>query len=246
MFLNSCSSISHICYAVNNKIQKFATFFNVMGIVQRIKDLGREKGYTSLAQIEKAAGLKDRTLYRWDKNEPAIEKVKMVAVALNASSDYILGLTDDRYSDNLKAPGITEEYVSFPVLGEVAAGYDHLGYEDWTGDTLDIPASYLKGRPREDFFVLRVVGQSMFPTYQHGDCVFIQRADTLSRSGEIGVVLYDDEQMTLKRVEYVEGEDWLRLVPINPQVPPETIEGERLEHCRILGIPKLLIRDIDG
>ena len=36
----------------------------------------------------------------------------------------------------------------------------------------------------------------------------------------------------------------MRLVPLNPNYPPVTIEGERLEHCRILGIPRLLIRRI--
>lgn len=41
------------------------------------------------------------------------------------------------------------------------------------------------------------------------------------------------------------GEDWLRMVPINPSHPIKKIDGVELEHCRILGIPKLLIRDIE-
>ena len=41
------------------------------------------------------------------------------------------------------------------------------------------------------------------------------------------------------------GEDWLKLVPINPEYPPKTIEGEELDHCRVIGIPKLLIREIN-
>ena len=49
---------------------------------------------------------------------------------------------------------------------------------------------------------------------------------------------------TLKKVEFVKGEDWLRLVPINPNVPPILIEGEDLEHCRVMGVPKLLIREM--
>ena len=54
----------------------------------------------------------------------------------------------------------------------------------------------------------------------------------------------DDEISTLKKVEFVKGEDWLRLVPINPNVPPILIEGEDLEHCRVMGVPKLLIREM--
>ena len=85
----------------------------------------------------------------------------------------------------------------------------------------------------------------MYPKYINGDKVLILKQSTLNRSGDIGAIMYDDELATLKKVEYVMGEDWLRLVPINPEYEPKTIQGENLEHCRIIGIPKLLIREID-
>ena len=66
----------------------------------------------------------------------------------------------------------------------------------------------------------------------------------IHNSGDVGAVIYDDEISTLKKVEFVKGEDWLRLVPINPNVPPILIEGEDLEHCRVMGVPKLLIREM--
>ena len=47
-----------------------------------------------------------------------------------------------------------------------------------------------------------------------------------------------------KKIEFVEDEDWLRLVPVNPNVPPILIAGEELKHCRIMGVPKLLIREM--
>ena len=72
----------------------------------------------------------------------------------------------------------------------------------------------------------------------------ILRQSTLNHSGEIGAIVYDD-YATLKKVEYVNGEDWLRMVPINPQYPPKRVEGAELEQCKVLGIPKLLIREIN-
>lgn len=146
--------------------------------------------------------------------------------------------------ERLVPPAITEEFVTYPILGEVAAGYEHIAYEDWTGDTIDVPQSYLKGRKYDDYFVLRVVGDSMYPLYVDGDVVLVLRQPTMDRSGQIGVVVYEDDNATLKRVDYVMGEDWVKLTPVNPQYPPVMIEGERLEHCRVLGIPKLLIREI--
>lgn len=141
-------------------------------------------------------------------------------------------------------PEITDNIITFPVIGEVAAGYDHLAYEDWDGEVIDIPASYLNGRPQSDYFVLSVCGDSMYPLYMEGDKVLILKQSTMNYSGEVGAVLYDNECATLKKVEYVKGEDWMRLVPVNPNYPPKRIENEELEQCRIIGIPKLVLREI--
>ena len=153
----------------------------------------------------------------------------------------------DKKSDyiNLPPPNITEDYTTFPVIGEVAAGYDHIATEDWEGDTVDISDDYLMGRDKSEFFVLRVKGDSMYPEYQDGDKVLVLKQSTLNYSGQVGVVLYDSESATLKKVEYKQGEDWMRFVPINPSFPPRLIENEDLELCRVLGIPKLIIREVN-
>ena len=145
---------------------------------------------------------------------------------------------------SLDSPGITEDIVTFPVLGEVAAGYDHIAYEDWNGATVDVPKSWLKGRNRDEYFTLQVTGDSMYPMYQDGDIVLVLKQSTMNRSGQIGVVLYDDNCATLKRVEYVDGEDWMTLSPVNPMYAPVTVRDEQLEHCRVLGIPRYVIREV--
>ena len=171
------------------------------------------------------------------KRSPKFETLLKLAEALDCSVADILG-------EERNAPDIAESFVSFPVMGEVAAGYDHYAVQDWTEGNIDIPASWLHGRPREDFFVLRVCGQSMFPTYQDGDIVLVLKQTTMDHSGQIGVVMYDDDKATLKRIEYVMGEDWMKLSPINPQFPPVMVQDEALEHCRVLGIPKMVIRKV--
>jgi repressor LexA len=102
----------------------------------------------------------------------------------------------------------------------------------------------LHGRHPQDYFMLRVKGDSMYPLFNDGDHVLVLRQSTMDRSGQVGVVIYGDEAGTLKRVEYVDGEDWMTLRPINPQFPPITIRGEDLEHCRVLGVTKMVIREI--
>lgn len=154
------------------------------------------------------------------------------------------GVTTADFFKPENTPAVTDDVVRLPVLGEVAAGYEHLCVQDWEGDSIEIPRSYLKGRPLEDYFMLRVKGDSMYPLYMDGDIVLVLKQKTLNRSGDIGVIRYDEDNATLKKVEYAMGEDWMKLIPINPQYPPKLIENEALEECSVLGIPRMVIREI--
>lgn len=170
------------------------------------------------------------------------ENLTKIAGYFDVSVDYLLG---KQKSPLFPEPEITEDYVTFPVIGEVAAGYEHIIQEDWSGDTIDIPVKYLRGRPQSDYIVLTVTGNSMYPLYLDGDKVLVLKQSTLDRSGDIGLIRYDGECATLKKVEYVTGEDWMKLIPLNPEYQPRTIEGADLEQCEVIGVPRLLIREIE-
>ena len=174
---------------------------------------------------------------------PSDVNLQKIADYFGVSIEYLKGKTDE--SKKIPSPNLTNDYTAFPVIGEVAAGYDSLAVEDWEGEVIDIPNSWLKGRSEEEFFVLKVKGDSMYPAYQDGDKVLVLKQSTLDYSGQVGVILYDDEYASLKKVEFKTGEDWLRMVPINPSHPIKKVENENLEHCKILGIPKMLIREIE-
>ena len=208
---------------------------------QVLRKLRTERDLTQ-DQLASIIGVSKSTIgmYEQGKRVPKVDAtLKRLADFFDVSIDYLMGL-----SDRFPSPNITEEYTTFPVIGEIAAGYDHIALESWDGDTVDVPDSYLRGYQKDDFIVLCVKGDSMYPTYQEGDKVLILKQPVMNFSGEIGAILYDDEIATLKKVEYKQGEDWIRLVPVNPNFPPMTIEGEQLNHCRIIGIPKLLIREV--
>lgn len=179
----------------------------------------------------------------WESGQrkPSFETLELLADFFNVRLDDLSGRKN---TDSLLNPEIATDTVTFPVIGEIAAGYDHFAVEDWSGETVEIPTYYLKGRKQEDYFVLSVKGDSMYPLYMDNDKVLILKQSTLNYSGEIGAIVYDD-CATLKKVEYVKGEDWLKMIPINPQYPPKRIEGVDLESCKVLGMPKLLIREIN-
>lgn len=223
-------------------------------IGKRIKERRKELNLT-LEQLADALGFNKSTLQRYETGK--INKIKIpvlhtMAKVLRVDPNWLALKTDEKSEyivetdSNLKlhSPTVTEDYVTFPVIGEIAAGYESIAVEDWSGEKVDIPASYLKGREIDDFFVLGVKGNSMFPEYREGDKVLILKQSTLNYSGQVGAIIYNDDYATLKKVEYKDGEDWMNLVPINPAVETQRIEGVDLERCKVLGIPRLLIRDI--
>ena len=224
---------------------------NTLG--KRLKQLRNSRGLnqTQLSEaLNEKFGLKtDRVMIsKWETGfqTPVMNTVVMLAKFFNVSIDYLNGEESSK-SDyiNLPPPNITEDYTTFPVEVEIAAGYEHIALEDWEGDTVDISNDYLKGHNKSEFFVLRVKGDSMYPEYQDGDKVLVLKQPVVNYSGQVGVAVYDGELATLKKIEFTEGENWIRLVPINPAFPPKLIENEDLEYLRVLGIPKLIIREVN-
>ena len=179
---------------------------------------------------------------------PKQQNIYKMAQALSVTEEWLMGFDVPKtrpHAQKLLSDSITDDVIQMPVFGEIAAGYGSRGEQEWDGDLIDIPRSYLKGHPIEDYFLLRVKGDSMYPMYMAGDVVLVLRQATLNRSGDIGVILVNGDEMTLKKVEYVMGEDWMRLVPINPIYPPRMILNEELEKCRVMGIPRMVIREIN-
>lgn len=213
--------------------------------MNRIKELRLEKGI-NMAQVAKELNIPYTTYVNYEKGdrEPNSEMLVLLANYFNVSVDYLIGRSDLRDQElKLKSPIIADNNVSFPVIGELAAGYEHIAMEDWSGETIEIPESYLKGRKRENFLVLSVKGDSMYPHYQDGDKVLILKQDCINESGDIAAVIYDGEYATLKKVEY--KKDAVRLVPLNPEYMPKEITGSDLEQFKIIGIPRLLVREIN-
>lgn len=194
-----------------------------------LKLIDDEKAKTRLSDIalDKAIGLNRSSIANWrlGRGTPSTEAILKIAKYFNVTTDYLLGLP---------ANLIPEDVIIFPVIGKVAAGYDGNVLFDKTGDEIPVPKYLLKTHNPNDYFVLHVVGDSMLPTYHNGDKVLIRKTESVD-SGTIAAVGFDNENATLKKVEYVTGEDWMKLIPLNPDFPVKTITGADLEQCRVYG-----------
>ena len=179
-----------------------------------------------------------------DQNKPDPDTIQNLCWALDVQPNYFFGETTK--SAPLPSPRVTEDVVKFPIITSVAAHYDSMSFNEGgvEGDNVEIPQRYLHGRPASDYCVMRVNGDSMFPDFRDGDLVLVLLQATLNRPRDIGVIAYGDDEMTIKRIDYVPGEDWLEMIPINPHYPPKKIIDAELERCHVIGIPKLLIREL--
>lgn len=217
-----------------------------MSLGNNIKYARKAAGLTQ-EDIAREIGVSKQTVQKYESGiitTISSDKIEIIAKLLRTTPAKLMGWEDNTSAQSLKlfSPNVTDDVVTFPVLGSIAAGYDEMAIEDWSGETIDVPRSFLKGRSKSDFFVLKVHGDSMYPTYHTDDKVLILRQTFVERSGDVGAVIYDGECATLKRVEIFD--DMVRLSPLNPSYPPKELTGANLEQYHIIGIPYLLVREI--
>ena len=213
-----------------------------MELYQRIKARREELGM-SQNELAKRLGYKDRsTIAKIEAgvNDITQTKIEAFAKALNTTASDLMGWEESQ----LASPDISSDVVTFQIEAGVAAHYDAMpDVDNIAPEQIDVPRAYLHGRSPADYCAMRVKGQSMFPDYHDGDVVLVLKTQTLDRPGQIGVIRYGEGAMTIKRIVYVPGEDWLELIPINPACAPERISGADLEQCEVVGVPKLLLRE---
>ncbi len=194
-----------------------------------IKKRRKELGLT-LAELAEMVGLRDATIQRYESGEiPNIKKetVMKLAVALKCSPGYIMGWTD-REED--ARPLMS--FVKVPILGLIPAGVpveaveDVLGYEE-------LPASAVG--VGEQYFALRLKGNSMYPEYHSGDVVILKKQETCSTNEDCAVLIGSGDA-TFKRV--VRQKNGIMLKPLNPSYDTLFYTNEEIEQLpvRILGV----------
>ncbi|MCL2411188.1 MAG: transcriptional repressor LexA [Treponema sp.] len=108
----------------------------------------------------------------------------------------------------------SEELVSVPLLGSVAAGIPLLAEENFDGN-IKLHRSMIK--KSKNYFALKVKGDSMSGAgILEGDVAIIEKLNTV-RNGEIAVAIVD-EAATLKR--FYKENTRIKLQSENPDYPP--------------------------
>lgn len=174
---------------------------------------------------------------------PKQKNIYKMAKALNVNEAWLMGEDVDPTRQNAYSEPSDSSLVTIHYAGPVAAHFDATPDDAYEQRT--IPAQWIGRRRPEDFFLATVSGDSMYPQFQDGDEILCLRCSDMGIPGRIGIMLLGGDEATVKRIEYKPGEDWIDLVPINPEFKPRRIEGVDLEQCRVVGRVIKVIRTVD-
>lgn len=202
---------------------------------KKFEQLCAERNLSPCSVCE-AVGISKSNYSNWDdSSKPRKTTILKIAKYLNVSPDEF---------ETKNPPNIydVDRLISFEEIGTICAGFNGSINEVPTGEIVELPASMISSGYKDNYFVLRVKGNSMYPRLLENDRILCKRCPSVD-SGDYAVVLFDGDCATVKKVNYVQGEDWLELVPINPDYEVKRIQGADLEQCRILGKVVKLIRD---
>lgn len=204
-------------------------------IGKRLKQRRKELGLT-LDDIGIAICVAKSTIQRYEAGlikTPKIPVIESIARVLHVSADWLLGKSDEPdLPKNLIPCENTDNRAPIAIVGMVAAGQGAFAQDQIMGYIHEDGASLVPG---EDYVYLRVVGDSMYPEFKPGDLVLVQYQPSVD-SGSYAVVIVDDEDGVIKRVEY--GNDFIELHSVNPMYPPRRFTGEDVQRIRIFGLVK--------
>lgn len=157
------------------------------------------------------------------------DKLDIIARTLNVSEAWLMGYDVDMDRewfpdskedltnitiDNARYIETTTKTVKIPILGKVPAGVPIEAIEDIIGYE-EISASMLRGG--NNYFSLKIDGDSMYPDYKTGDILIIKQQNDCN-SGDDCIVMVNGDDATFKRV--IKQEKSIILKPLNNNYEP--------------------------
>lgn len=150
------------------------------------------------------------------------DKLTILANALNINEVWLMGYDvpmEKNFSikKDLKLYGGDKNYNQlFPILGLVKAGYDYFAEENCIGYiSLDKDVSDI-----ENYFALKVAGDSMQPILYENDYVVVHKQDDVD-NGQVAIILINGDEATIKKV--IKYNDHIELQAFNPYYPKKIL-----------------------
>lgn len=214
------------------------------------------KGRLNQEELASLIGVHINTISRWENGSrsPDTEMLQKLAQALNTTTGYLLGETDDPARPDLSRPAskavmlpesnvrpFRGDLIDVPVLAPQSSvccggGFDLTEVEaevDWWEP---IPEGWLTG-PKGDksFFITHVEGDSMEPMIEDGERILINPNQDVGH-GDIALVCWNGRSM-VRGVKFNRDRS-VRLIPVNKAYDEDVISEEDtpyvLRYCGVV------------
>ena len=220
----------------------------------RIKQLRGELGYTQQELADKLKKAKSTiAMYENETRKPSLKVLKQLSNIFGCSVDYILGISEKREKDNESELVINKDHIYeallkianrdnkrlLPVLGTVKAGYNYLAQEN----IIDYIDPSMNIADPENYFGLIVKGDSMAPLFDEGDYLIVHELDGEFSTNDIGIVLINGDEATVKKV--VKTDTGIELHAFNPYYPAKKFTYEEMDKLpvKVIGVVVRQIRN---
>ena len=168
-----------------------------------IKSRRKELNLT-LEQVGDLVGVGKSTVRKWETGDienMKRDKIVKLAKALRVSPSYIMGIEEEQ-------PQLeTLPVKKIPVVSKISAGLPIYSEENLI-DYIYFATNKLNSDKEE--FGLKVSGDSMDKIFQDGDIVVVEK-DSIVENGQLGVVMINSYNATVKRIRY--NGDQVILIP---------------------------------
>lgn len=168
-----------------------------------IKSRRKELNLT-LEQVGDLVGVGKSTVRKWETGDienMKRDKIVKLAKALRVSPSYIMGIDEEQ-------PQLeTLPVKKIPVVSKISAGLPIYSEENLI-DYIYFATNKLNSDKEE--FGLKVSGDSMDKIFQDGDIVVVEK-DSVVENGQLGVVMINGYNATVKRIRY--NDDQIILIP---------------------------------
>lgn len=188
-----------------------------------LKTARKRKGLTQ-QQVADFIGISQNNYSYWENGKVKIDNISLQRLSelFGVSVDYLLGRENHTTIDTtpraakIKDLAIKDEvelndFYPVPLLGSVVAGIPIEAQEDLEGYV------YISFKPKEEYFALRVHGESMINAGIRDNSILIVHKQPYANCGDIVVAMLNGEQ-TVKRFKMYG--DNIFLMPENPAFEP--------------------------
>lgn len=211
------------------------TFSNRLNTAMRIRNL-------KPVELSEKTGIDKSKIssYMSGRYKAKQDGVYLLAQALQVNEAWLMGLdvSMEKEINIYKTDKLGNSVIPIPILGTVKAGYNYLAQENWIG-TIDVETSLVGNG--DEYFALKVHGDSMFPVLIENDVVIIKKQSDFE-TGDIVVAIINGNEATIKKGK--KSDSSILLQPLNTAYEPLIFTKEEMKSIpvTIVGIVKQLKR----